>query len=339
MQGSAGETLLVGLKARPAPPSSVSVVIPCYNEEEVLPELYRRVTLVLSNVGRPYEVIFVDDGSNDRTWPMLLEYQAKDPHLKAIRLSRNHGHQLAMTCGMDQARGEVVLIMDADLQDPPELLPEMLAKWRAGYDVIYGKRIQRHGESIFKRGFAFLFYRVFKRLTGFELPSDTGDFRLLDRRAVDAFNALRERHRFIRGMVSWVGYNQTPVYYERPERFAGVTKYPFRKSFFLAIDAITSFSYAPLRLASYLGVLFSVLAFVYIALILWLKFIGRNLPGYTSLMGAVLLLGGVQLIVLGIMGEYIGRIFEQGQRRPLYLIDQIKGEPLKTGSFPGGSTA
>lgn len=317
------------LTARDLPPPSLSIVIPCFNEEEVLPELYRRVKAAAASAGCPYEIILVDDGSRDRTWEMLVQYQNQDTRIKAVRLSRNYGHQVAMTCGVDQAQGQVVLIMDADLQDPPELLGEMLKKWAEGYDVVYGKRVQRKGESIFKRGFAFIFYRVFKRLTGFELPSDTGDFRLMDRRAAEAFRALREKHRFIRGMVSWVGYNQTPVFYERPERFAGKTKYPFKKSFFLAIDAITSFSYAPLRMASYLGVMISGLAFAYILVVLGLKFAGRNLPGYTSIMAALLLLGGVQLIVLGIIGEYVGRIFEQGQQRPLYLIDQIRGEPLR----------
>lgn len=309
-------------------PSSISVVVPCYNEEDVLPELIKRLTATFSVLGIPYEFVLVDDGSKDRTWEMLCSYQANDSHLKIIRLSRNHGHQLALTCGLDHAAGDVVLIIDADLQDPPELIHEMLAKWKEGYDVVYGKRLARKGEGILKRGFAFLFYRLFKKLTGFELPSDTGDFRLMDKCALAAFLKMRERHRFIRGMVSWVGFHQTPVYYDRPERFAGVTKYPFRKSFFLAIDAITSFSYAPLRLASYLGVLFSFLAFVYIFIILWLKYAGQNLPGYTSIMAAVLLLGGVQLIVLGIMGEYVGRIFEQGQNRPIYLVDEVRGRPI-----------
>lgn len=316
------------LIARPRMPESISVVVPCYNEEEVLPELRRRLSTTFSALGIPYELILVDDGSRDLTWQMLCTFQKEDAHFKVIRLSRNHGHQLALSCGLDQARGEVTLVIDADLQDPPELIHEMLEKWKEGYDVIYGKRAQRHGESIFKRGFAFMFYRIFKRLTGFELPSDTGDFRLMDKRALEAFRLLRERHRFIRGMVSWIGYNQTPVFYDRPERFAGVTKYPFRKSLFLALDAIVSFSYAPLRLASYLGVLFSGLAFVYIMVVIWLKIIGINFPGYTSIMGAVLLLGGIQLIMLGLMGEYVGRIFEQGQRRPLYLVDDIRGEPL-----------
>jgi len=309
-------------------PRSISLVSPCYNEELVIPEFLRRATAVLSALGIPYEIVLVDDGSKDQTWEILLKAQAEDSHIKAVRLARNFGHQLALTCGVDQARAEVVLIMDSDLQDPPELLQEMLAKWKDGYDVVYGKRKLRHGESILKRLFAFCFYRLFRRVTGFEIPRDTGDFRLMDRSAVNALQALRERHRFIRGMVSWIGFHQCPIYYDRPERYAGITKYPFKKSLFLAIDAITSFSYAPLRLASYLGVLISGFAFVYIFVVLALKIMGINFPGYTSIMASILLLGGVQLIVLGMIGEYVGRIFEQGQNRPLYLIDQIKGEPF-----------
>jgi dolichol-phosphate mannosyltransferase len=222
----------------------------------------------------------------------------------------------------------VVVILDADLQDPPELIPQMIADWRDGYDVVYGQRRTRAGESATKKFFAFAFYRIFEKVAGLKVPRDTGDFRLMDRRAVDALQSLRERHRFVRGMVSWIGYHQKALLYDRPERFAGTTKYPFRKSLFLAIDAITSFTYAPLRIASYLGVATSALAFGYILVVLALKVLGINFPGYTSIMASILLLGGVQLTVLGILGEYVGRIFEQGQQRPLYLVDQIHGEPL-----------
>lgn len=309
-------------------PATISVVTPCYNEELVIDELHRRATAAVSALVHDYEIVLVDDGSTDRTWEMLQKLQGEDTHVKAIKLSRNFGHQLALTCGLDQARGQVVLIMDADLQDPPELLPEMLALWQRGYDVVYGKRQCRGSDPLLKRFFAFWFYRTFSRLAGFDMPRDTGDFRLMDRRAVDALQSLGEKHRFIRGMVSWIGYRQCPVYYDRPERYAGVTKYPFRKSLFLAIDAITSFSYAPLRLASYLGAGVSAFAFLYIGVVVWLKIIGINFPGYTSLMASILLLGGIQLLVLGVMGEYVGRIFEQGQQRPLYLVDKVQGEPL-----------
>jgi glycosyltransferase involved in cell wall biosynthesis len=309
-------------------PHSISLVIPCYNEEEVLPELRRRLHELAAQYSCPVEVVLVDDGSKDNTWPLLCSYAAEDRFIKAVRLSRNFGHQTAITCGLDQTRGEVVVILDADLQDPPELIPLMIADWREGYDVVYGQRRTRAGESATKKIFAFLFYRLFEKVAGLKVPRDTGDFRLMDRRAVDALQGLRERHRFVRGMVSWIGYHQKALQYDRPERFAGTTKYPFRKSLFLAIDAITSFTYAPLRIASYLGALTSVFAFVYILVVLALKICGISFPGYTSIMASILLLGGVQLTVLGILGEYVGRIFEQGQQRPLYLVDQVHGEPL-----------
>ena len=314
------------------PPKSLSVVVPCYNEELVVDELIRRLKEALTSLAVRYEIILVDDGSKDKTWEMLVAHQGQNPQLKIVRLSRNRGHQNALTCGLDQANGEIVLVMDADLQDPPELIPEMIAKWREGYDVVYGQRRERRGESISKKLFAHFFYRFFHLVTGFEIPADTGDFRLMDQRAVKALQTLRERHRFIRGMVSWIGFHQTPIVYDRPERFAGETKYPFRKSLFLAIDAITAFSYAPLRFASYLGISLSAMSFLYIFIVVGLKLLGINFPGYTSIMASVLLLGGVQLIVLGMIGEYVGRIFEQGQSRPLYFIDQIHGEPLQDSS-------
>ena len=310
-------------------PRSISLVIPCYNEQDVLPELRRRLQELVNQYSCPVEVVLIDDGSKDQTWPLLNQYAQEDNFIKAIRLSRNFGHQTAITCGLDQTRGEVVVILDADLQDPPELIPEMIKEWSDGYDVVYGQRRKREGEALSKKFFAFAFYRIFEKIAGLEVPKDTGDFRLMDRRAVDALQSLRERHRFVRGMVSWIGYHQKALQYDRPERFAGVTKYPFRKSLFLAIDAITSFTYAPLRLASYLGVATSALAFLYIAVVLILKVLGINVPGYTSIMASILLLGGVQLTILGILGEYVGRIFEQGQQRPLYLVDQITGEPLE----------
>ncbi len=310
-------------------PHSISLVIPCFNEEDVLPELRRRLQELAKQYSCPLEVVLVDDGSRDNTWPLLLQYASEDSFVKAVRLSRNFGHQTAITCGLDQTRGEVVVILDADLQDPPELIPEMIKDWRDGYDVVYGQRRVRHGESAAKKFFAFAFYRTFEKVAGLKVPRDTGDFRLMDRRAVTALQSLRERHRFVRGMVSWIGYHQKALQYDRPERFAGVTKYPFRKSLFLAIDAITSFTYAPLRIASYLGIATSALAFLYIIVVIVLKVLGISFAGYTSLMASILLLGGVQLTVLGILGEYVGRIFEQGQQRPLYLVDQIKGEPLE----------
>lgn len=316
------------LSPRDRAPASLSVVVPCYNEQEVFEELLNRVSATAESLGCPWELVLVDDGSKDRTWEMMVAAQRGNEHIKAVRLARNFGHQYALTCGLDQARGEVVVIMDADLQDPPELIPEMFDKWRQGYDVVYGKRSERKGETWLKRFLAYCFYRVLTGLTKTHIPSDTGDFRLIDRRALEALRSMREYQRFIRGMVSWVGYPQTPIYYERNERAAGVTKYPVRKSLLLAIDAITSFTYAPLRFASYLGFALSVFAFFYIVVIIVLKVLDINFPGYTSIMGAILLLGGVQLLVLGIMGEYVGRTFEQTKQRPLYLVQDIQGEPL-----------
>ncbi len=323
-----------GASARSAGPRSLSVVIPCYNESEVFAKLRSRLDAVLGPLGIPYEVILVDDGSRDNTWQLMESAHREDPRYKIIRLSKNCGHQLALTCGLDHARGQVVLILDADLQDPPELLLEMLRKWKEGYDVVYGKRARRLGETKLKLFFAFAFYRVMRRLTGVEIPKDTGDFRLMDERAVAALKRLRENHRFVRGMVSWIGFPQTAVPYERAERAAGSTKYPFRKSFVLAMDAITSFSTVPLRVATFLGATLASLAVIYIFIVIGLHIGGFNLPGYTSLMATILLLGGVQLMVLGVMGEYIGRIFEQGQGRPLYFVSDIHGEPL-AGSASG----
>lgn len=309
-------------------PKTLSIVVPCYNEEEVLPEFKKRLTAALEAIPSSCEIVLIDDGSKDKTWEIMSRYQSEDPRFKVIKLSRNFGHQMALTCGLDQCKGEVIVILDADLQDPPELIPDMIKKYMEGYEIVYGQRTEREGESLSKRLFAFAFYRTISRITKVNIPPDTGDFRLMGRSALDALLSLRERHRFIRGMVSWVGFPQTPLKYKRPQRFAGVTKYPVKKSLLLAFDAITSFSYAPLRIASYLGAMVSLLAFSYILVVIALKFMGINFPGYTSLMASILLLGGMQLLVLGILGEYVGRIFEQGQARPLYLIDKVKGEPL-----------
>ena len=306
---------------------SLSVVIPCFNEEEVLHQLISRLGAVLAQIGIPTEIILVDDGSRDRTWSILTEFQALNPRLKAVKLSRNFGHQQALTCGLDHAQGEAVVVLDADLQDPPELIPEMIAKWHEGYDIVYAKRRHREGETASKKLFAFAFYRVFRLITGFSLPEDTGDCRLMDHRALTAFRSMREPQRFIRGMVSWVGFEQTAVMYDRPPRAAGTTKYPIRKSLMLAIDAITSFSYLPLRFASFMGMVVSAFSLLYIFVVFVKMALGKNLPGYTSLMAAVLFLGGVQLLVLGILGEYVGRIYDQGKHRPLYLVDQIRGTP------------
>lgn len=317
-----------GRPSHASEPTSLSIICPCYNEEEVLEALYQRLSGVLATCGIPdVEVVLVDDGSRDKTWEMIQDLARRDSRIRAVKLSRNFGHQLALTCGLDRCMGEVILIIDADLQDPPELLMPMLEKMREGYDVVYGVRRRREGESPSKRFFAYAFYRLLSRVTGVAIPADTGDFRLMTRRALNTLLQLRERHRFVRGMVSWIGYRQAPLPYDRPQRFAGETKYPFRKSLRLAFDAITSFSTHPLRLASYLGLGVSGFAFVYILVVVVLKLFGVNFPGYTSLMASILLLGGVQLVVLGIVGEYVGRIFEQGQNRPLYIVDDEVYQP------------
>jgi len=304
----------------------ISVVLPVFNEVRILPTLYTRLSGVLQTLGEPYEVLFVNDGSRDESLSYLKNLSAADAAIKIISLSRNFGHQTAITCGLDHAGGDAVVLMDADLQDPPELIPQLIEKWRDGYDVVYAVREKRQGEGLFKRSTAALFYRVLRQLTQVDIPVDTGDFRLLSRRAVNAFQATRERSRFIRGLVSWIGYRQIGVPYVREERSVGETKYPFRKMVKFAIDGITAFSLAPLQVAMYLGLGVSFLSFLYIAYAICLKlFTDQTVPGWTSLMVAVLFLGGVQLIALGIMGEYIGRVYEEVKQRPLYLIDERIG--------------
>jgi dolichol-phosphate mannosyltransferase len=310
---------------------TLSVVAPLFNEEGNVAELVRRLRAAAD--GAPgidgYEIVLVDDGSTDRTVDRLLAQAAIDPRLVVVRLSRNFGHQLAATAGLDIARGDAVILIDADLQDPPELIPAMVERWHAGFDVVYAVRRKRKGESRFKLWSAWFFYRVSRRLTKVSIPVDTGDFRLMSRRVVDALKAIRERHRFIRGLVSWVGYPQTSLEYDRDERFAGETKYPFSKMLRFAVDGITSFSDVPLRLASYVGFTVSGIAFVVGIFEIALRlFTGYNLPGYTSLIFAVLFLGGVQLIGIGILGEYIGRIYEEIKLRPLYLLAGVeRAEP------------
>ena len=307
---------------------SLSVVIPCYNEQDVLEELHGRLTPVLRATGLPYEVVLVNDGSKDRTWPILEAMATSDPNLVAVNLSRNHGHQLALTAGLTVCRGDRVLILDADLQDPPELLPAMMAKMDDGADVVYGLRRSREGETASKKLTASLFYRLIARLTDVPIPRDTGDFRLMSRRSLDVLLAMPERHRFIRGMVSWIGFRQEPLPYDRHARFAGETKYPLRKMIRFALDAITAFSVKPLALASYVGLIsgaFALLLLIY-SFGSWLGLLGGREPirGWTSLMSVMALLGSVQLIVLGIIGEYLGRMYEQVKGRPLFIIAEIR---------------
>jgi len=310
--------------------TALSIVIPCFNEVECLAALHARLSVAAeAAVGKDYELVLVNDGSTDGTWPMMRELAANDERLVAINLSRNHGHQLALTAGLDLCRGDIVLIIDADLQDPPELLSDMMATMaREQADVVYGVRTQRDGETPFKRATAHAFYRMLARATEVDIPVDAGDFRLISRRALDALLAMPEQARFIRGMVAWIGFRQVPFAYERDKRFAGTTKYPLRKMIRFAVDALTGFSSAPLKLASHAGLWLAVGSLLVMLYILagWLS--GRAIPGWTSLMLVVVIIGAVQMFVLGLMGEYIGRLYSQAKQRPLYIVQDIAGRSI-----------
>ncbi len=313
----------------------VSVVVPLFNEAGNVFPLLERITAIVDALGVTYEIVLVNDGSRDATVPEIRTVMARQNNIVLIDLSRNFGHQLAATAGIEIARGDAVVLMDGDLQDPPELIAEFFAKWREGYDVVYAVRRTRKGESAFKLLTARIFYRIIKRLTNVAIPVDTGDFRLMSRRVVTALNESPERHRFLRGMVSWVGFNQIGVEYDRDERNAGITKYPFSKMFRFAIDGITSFSDVPLRFVSYFGFISSLVAFLYAILVIVFKLFSLNPPAYTkgwaSTIVAIMFLGGVQLIGLGILGEYVGRIYEQVKGRPLYLVREItRSSPQST---------
>lgn len=302
----------------------LSVVSPCYNEEESLGELHRRVSAVCRDtVGESYEIVLVNDGSRDRTWAMMAQMAARDPHVVAVNLSRNHGHQLALSAGLSVCRGQRILVIDADLQDPPELLPQMMARMDAGAEIVYGQRVSRDGETRFKKVTAAAFYRLLAHLAEISIPVDTGDFRLMSRRALDVLNAMPENFRFIRGMVSWIGFRQEALPYERAARFAGQTKYPFTKMLRFALDAITGFSVRPLRLASYLGFGFGFAGLLMLFYVFgsWLN--GDTVQGWASLGAIVLLLGSTQLVVAGVMGEYLGRLYMESKRRPLFIIHEV----------------
>lgn len=305
---------------------ALSIVVPCYNEAECIDELHRRITEAARPTGS-YEIVLVNDGSSDATWAKMRELAARDPRLTAINLSRNHGHQLALTAGLDLCRGAAILIIDADLQDPPELVGPMLETMRReGADIVYGVRRSREGETAFKRASAKAFYRLLSHATETEIPVDTGDFRLMSRRALDVLLAMPEQARFIRGMVSWIGFKQVPLLYRRDERYAGVTKYPLRKMIRFALDALTGFSSAPLKLASHIGIglAFASVALIGYILVGWLS--GEAVQGWTSLMLVVVTLGAIQMFVLGLMGEYLGRMYNQGKQRPLYIVQDIEGQ-------------
>jgi polyisoprenyl-phosphate glycosyltransferase len=317
----------------------VTIVIPVYNEAEVLPTLYDRLTRVLEGLVESYEIIFVNDGSQDDSALFLRDFQARDARVKFLNFSRNFGHQIAITAGLDYSSGQAVVVMDADLQDPPEVIPQLIEQWHKGYDVVFAVRAKRQGEGLFKRATAAIFYRLFRYMTATEIPLDAGDFRLMSRRAVEALQSIRERNRFIRGLAGWIGFRQTSVTYVRDVRQAGETKYPLKKMLRFALNGLMSFSLVPLQLASYLGFLISSIGFFYIVYAIGLKlFTDQVVLGWTSVMVAVLFLGGVQLVSLGIIGEYIGRIYEEVKQRPLYVVDEAKGfEQLRPPPHRGAS--
>lgn len=302
----------------------VSVVAPAYNEEAVLPEFHRRLTAVFDNLDCDLEIVYVNDGSRDNTIDVLTALRAQDPRAAIIDLSRNFGKEIAMTAGFDHANGDAVVVIDTDLQDPPELISDMIQLWRNGHDVVYAQRTAREGESWFKKATASVFYRLIQRMSRVRIPQDTGDFRLLSRRAVDALLQLREHHRFMKGLFAWVGFPSIALPYRRDPRFAGETKWNYWKLWNFALEGITSFSTVPLKLASYLGLIISAFAFVYAGVVIYKTLAyGEPVQGYPSMMVVVLMLGGIQLASLGIIGEYLGRMFNETKQRPLYFTQSI----------------
>lgn len=304
---------------------ALSIVVPCFNEEANLSALTQRVEAVCEAVAPgAYEIILVNDGSRDRTWAGISALADRADHITGVNLSRNYGHQLALSAGLSICKGDAVLILDADLQDPPELLPAMIDKMREGYDVVYGQRVCRAGETVFKRASASLFYRLLDRLVDVDIPTDTGDFRLMSRRVVDHLNAMPERYRFVRGMVSWVGFSQIALPYEREARFAGESNYPLFKMLSFALDAITSFSIQPLRLTAYIGILSGLVGVLTMMWVLWSHMMGHTVTGWASIAGLVLIIGSIQLLMLGIFGEYLGRMYLEAKNRPLFIIQEVR---------------
>jgi polyisoprenyl-phosphate glycosyltransferase len=307
-------------------PVKYSIVIPIYNEEQSFPALVRRLREVLDRLDGPAEVVLVDDGSRDGSYALMLAVNREDPRFKVMQLSRNFGHQIAITAGMDVAAGQAVIVMDADLQDPPEVILQMAARWQEGYEVVYAVRERREGETVFKRKTATLFYGLQRRLAEIDQPVDVGDFRLVDRKALNAFLQMRERNRYVRGMFSWVGFRQTAVPYVRASREAGESKYPLRKMIRLALDGFVGFSTAPLRFALTLGLLMAVASVLYGITAIAVKLAGvADVPGYASLLVTITFLSGVQLMVIGMVGQYVGRIYDEVRARPLYLVREARG--------------
>jgi glycosyltransferase involved in cell wall biosynthesis len=304
-----------------------SIIAPIFNEAGNLPELQRRVSEVMNSTGEPWELLLVDDGSTDASTDLIRQYAEQDPHVRPVIFARNFGHQIAVTAGLDYSRGEAVVIIDSDLQDPPEVILDLIEKWREGYEIVYAVRAEREGEGWFKLFTASLFYRLIYRITDVDIPLDTGDFRLLDRKVVSVLNQMRERHRFLRGMSAWVGFRQIGVPYRRAARFAGETHYPFRKMLRLAITAITGFSYFPLQLATFIGFISAGISILAIPVVIAMRLAGNQaFFGQATTLIAVLFLGGVQLISLGILGEYIGRLYDEAKGRPLYIVREAPGE-------------
>jgi len=311
----------------PAPETStpsirlLSVVVPVYNEEEGIEELHRRLSAVMETIPMCWEIVYVNDGSRDRSVEILHQLREKDDRVAVVDLSRNFGKEIAMTAGLDLARGDAVVVIDADLQDPPELIPEFVKHWTEGYDVIYAKRVKREGETLVKRTTAHLFYRLIRKMSEVNIPEDTGDYRLLSRRAVDSLKRLRERHRFMKGLFAWIGYHQKEVPYTRDARYAGQTKWNYWRLWNFALEGITSFTSVPLKLATYIGFVIALGAFLYAAKVIYDTLVyGNPVAGYPSLLVVILFLGGVQLITLGFIGEYLARMFDESKGRPLYLI-------------------
>lgn len=302
-----------------------SIVVPVYNEEKVLPEFYRRVSDAMKSTGE-YEVVFVDDGSTDSSLEIIKSLAAMDPHIKYIKLSRNFGQQVAISAGLDFAGGRAIVFIDVDLQDPPEVILQMIEKWKMGGEVVYGKRASRKGEGILKQITANIFYRTLNVISQYKFPVDSGEFKLIDRKVAEALRKFREKSRYVRGIISWLGFNKAEVVYVRDRRFAGSTKYPFTKMIKLSLDAITSFSYLPLKFAMYLGFVISFCSFIYLLVVFYQKlFTNTTIIGWASLIAINLFFNGIVLMILGVYGEYIGRIYEESKNRPLYVVSETKG--------------
>jgi glycosyltransferase involved in cell wall biosynthesis len=313
--------------ARESTPGPVfSIVAPVFNEEETIPHFYQRVVSVMEPLGEPFEIVLVNDGSRDGSSRVMAELHRRDPRVRVVEFSRNFGHQIAISAGLDYARGQCVVIIDSDLQDPPEVIPQMIERWKAGAEVVYAQRTKRVGETRFKLVTASLFYRLITRLTAVDIPRDTGDFRLLDRSVVDTLVTMREHHRFMRGLSAWVGFRQEAVQYDRRERFAGTTKYPFHKMLRFSVDAITSFSHVPLQLATTFGFILAGISLLGIVVAVVLRIMHGAIVGQATTLILVLFMGGIQLIFLGVIGEYLGRIYDEVRARPLYIVREVLEE-------------